>query len=132
MSNEEREKVKKKKADYKLKKIQLLAVILIGLVALITGTSVLLQYNFNIIGQFKDGGYAIDVYVSGSYAYVTKDFDGLGIIDISDPTAPVEVGQFNDGGYANSIHVSGSYAYVVGWRCTWSLCFGVVCLCGGW
>jgi len=34
------------------------------------------------------------------------------IIDISDPTTPVEVGQFFDGGWAHSVYVSEPYAYV--------------------
>jgi hypothetical protein len=66
--------------------------------------------------------YTSDVYVSGKYAYVTAYLDdGLSIIDISDPTNPVEVGYINDtevGGTANlldgpwKLYVSGKYAYV--------------------
>ncbi len=59
-------------------------------------------------------GNAHDVMIVGSLAYVADEFGGLRIIDISDPTAPVEMGQFDDGGSAEGLYVSGGYAYVVG------------------
>jgi hypothetical protein len=52
----------------------------------------------------------VDVYVSGSYAYIAAE--GLRIIDISNPQSPNEVGYFDTPGYARDVHVSGSYAYV--------------------
>ncbi len=109
MSNEERDK---KKTDIKLKKNHVMVAILIGTIALSIGAWRLLHHDFNIIGQFNEGGSAMDVYVSGSYAYMPYGYDGLSILDISDPTTPVKVGQFNDGGYVYEVHVSGSYAYV--------------------
>ena len=119
MSDEEgerREEKNKNKVDIKLTKIQL-ALIFVVLIVLITGTIGLLLRNFNIVGQFYDGkeynnGDGNGVFVSGSYAYVAKGWDGLAIIDISDPTAPVEVGQFQWGWEANGVYVSESYAYV--------------------
>ena len=96
----------------KLKKFWLLGIIFVGLLALIVGTGVLLHHNFNFIGKFDNTIHVIDIYVSGSYAYVADESDGLRIIDISDATAPVETGQFNDGGEAFGVYVSGSYAYV--------------------
>ena len=63
-----------------------------------------------------------DVYVSGNYAYVSSSAaDGFSIIDISNPTNPVEVGYVQDtesGGTAqgldgaNSVYVYGNYSYV--------------------
>ncbi len=69
------------------------------------------------IGQFDDGGIIEDIYVSGNYAYLVYDsygneFDGLKILNISDPTNPTEVGKFDDGGVTRGIYVSGNYAYV--------------------
>lgn len=50
------------------------------------------QFILEEIGQVSDGsGHAMDVFVSGDYAYVADDSDGLEIIDISTPSAPVEV-----------------------------------------
>ena len=67
---------------------------------------------------YPDGNaFVRGVYVSGSYAYVADDSDGLKIVDISDPTTPVKVGEFYDGEefltYARGVFISGSYAYVV-------------------
>ncbi|PLW80738.1 hypothetical protein C0585_01170, partial [Candidatus Woesearchaeota archaeon] len=66
--------------------------------------------------------FAINVFVRGDYAYVTsQDDNGLSIIDVSDPTNPVEVGYVTDsevGGTATTldgasdVFVSGGYAYV--------------------
>ncbi len=65
------------------------------------------------VGQFYDGGCAMDVYISGIYAYMADREDGLEIIDISDPTTPVEVGQIYDGGETYKVYISGIYAYMV-------------------
>jgi hypothetical protein len=47
-----------------------------------------------------------------NYAYVAYGNSGLRIIDVSTPTAPVEVGFLNFGGHARGVYVSGRYAYV--------------------
>jgi hypothetical protein len=39
---------------------------------------------------------------------------GLIVVDISDPTAPVEKAQLDLRGYLNDVAVSGKYAYVSG------------------
>ncbi|MBA7587457.1 hypothetical protein ES708_29486 [subsurface metagenome] len=114
MSYEERDK---KKTDIKLKKNQVMVAILIGTIALSIGAWRILHQDFNIIGQFNDVGKAYSVYVSGSYAYVANGGDGLAIIDISDPTAPVKIGHFDDGGDVSDVYVSGSYAYSVDIEC---------------
>ncbi|MCK5538040.1 MAG: hypothetical protein KAI79_14540, partial [Bacteroidales bacterium] len=59
---------------------------------------------------FNSNGY--DVYVSGNYAYVAGYEDGLVIIDVSDPLAPVTTGTYNTSS-AYGVHVSGKYAFVV-------------------
>jgi hypothetical protein len=39
----------------------------------------------------------------------------LRVVDVSDPTAPVEVGSYNTPGEARGVAVVGQYAYVAGW-----------------
>jgi hypothetical protein len=52
--------------------------------------------------------------VSGSYAYVADWFAGLRVIDVSTPSAPVEVGSVGPWpGWSQDVAVSGDYAYVV-------------------
>ncbi len=46
------------------------------------------------------------------YAYFAADRNGLVIVNISDPTQPVEVGCFNDGGSAWDLALKGSLAFV--------------------
>ena len=96
----------------KFKKSQLLFSILIVLIMLIIGAGIFLKHNFNLIGQFDDGGYTGDSFILGDYAYIADGSDGLEIIDISDPTAPTEVGQYDDGGWVYSVFILESYAYI--------------------
>jgi hypothetical protein len=54
----------------------------------------------------------MSVAVSGGYAYVA-DFDsGLRVIEVSDPTDPIEVAHCVTPGWARGVAVLGSYAYV--------------------
>jgi hypothetical protein len=59
------------------------------------------------------GGYALDVAVSGNYAYVA-DFSVLQVINVSNPTNCLRVGSCASeaNGYANDVAVVGNYAYV--------------------
>jgi hypothetical protein len=61
----------------------------------------------------------VDIYVSGSYAYLADS--GIVVVDISDPTKPVVVGKVEKNGtnnpgsdnlWATGVFVSGSIAYV--------------------
>jgi len=56
-------------------------------------------------------GNAMDVYVSGDYAYVADGLWGLAIIDISDPTNP-GIPIYEDTRAAYGVYVSGDYAYI--------------------
>ena len=62
--------------------------------------------------SFELVGYALDVYVSGSYAYVATDNTGLAVIDISIPSSPKIISYFVTYGSAQGVYVSGNYAYV--------------------
>lgn len=52
------------------------------------------------------------VFVTGNLAYVAEGSDGLQVIDVSNPAAPVRVGGFNTIGKAISVQVMGTLAYV--------------------
>ena len=52
------------------------------------------------------------VNVAGNYAYAATGNTGLRILDISDPTAPVETGYCFTPGSAQDVDIAGDYAYV--------------------
>lgn len=58
-------------------------------------------------------GLGYDVEVRGNYAYLADDTGGLRVIDISNPSNPVEIGYYIYPEYAWAIAVLGLYAYVV-------------------
>jgi ethanolamine utilization microcompartment shell protein EutS len=64
------------------------------------------------VGFVDTPGGAFGVAVAGGYAYVVGG--GLTVIDVSAPSAPVEVG-FLDGGVGGGIAVAGGYAYLADW-----------------
>ena len=62
----------------------------------------------------KVTGTYMDVHVVGSYAYAATG-RGLSVVDVSEPTAPVQVGAVvtdPSSWNAQSVHTSGDYAYV--------------------
>ena len=63
------------------------------------------------VGFCDTPGTAKSVAVSGQYAYVADGWDGVRVIDISDPENPFEVGSC-DAGHAWDICVSGDHAIV--------------------
>ena len=50
--------------------------------------------------------------VNGNYLYVADGSDGLRIIDVGNPTAPIEIGFFKTDGFVRDVFVKGTYAYV--------------------
>jgi hypothetical protein len=52
------------------------------------------------------------VAVSGGYAYVADSGSGLRVLDVSTPSAPVEVGFFDTPGVANHVAISDGYVYL--------------------
>jgi hypothetical protein len=67
---------------------------------------------YNAIGYCATPGYAYQVVVNGNYAYVADYYSGLQIIDVTNPTVPVEVGSFDSTGSARDLQVIGNYAYI--------------------
>src|SRR5512144_398861 len=55
---------------------------------------------------------AMAVTVQGNFAYVAADEWGLRILDVSDPSNPVQAGFYDAPEYAEGVAVSGIYAYV--------------------
>jgi hypothetical protein len=52
------------------------------------------------VGAYDTPGSAVDVAVSGSYAYVADGGAGLRVIDVSNPSSPREVGFYDTPGWA--------------------------------
>lgn len=50
--------------------------------------------------------------ISGNYAYVAGWWEGLEVIDISDPSHPFLAGVYSSGGRASDIAITGNYAYI--------------------
>jgi hypothetical protein len=66
----------------------------------------------SIIGSF-DRLYVTGIDVVGDYAYLADAWSGLRIVDISNPSAPIEVGFYDlPGDSATDVVVAGNYAYV--------------------
>jgi hypothetical protein len=66
-----------------------------------------------IIGVFHDddGGEALGVWSDGEYLYVADNFC-IEVIDVKDPTCPLEIGEYSKVRGAHDIHVDGRYIYV--------------------
>jgi len=59
----------------------------------------------------------IDIKVSNSYAYIADWYNGLAVVDISNPSMPVLVSCYNIQGGAGGLTVSGNYVYIAsGWK----------------
>lgn len=56
---------------------------------------------------------ATEVAIEGTNAYVIDPLSGLHVVNIADPSRPVQVGVFDFIGYARCVAVSGTRAYVV-------------------
>ncbi len=68
--------------------------------------------NTTFMGGFNTPGSARNVVVSGKYAYVADEQNGLRIIDISDPTNPTEVGSYDTPGTTHAVAVKNQYAFL--------------------
>jgi len=62
---------------------------------------------------YMNGDNVSDIFVSGRYAYVVFTYsDIISIIDVSNPSAPIQIATTSVGDTPNGIFVSGRYAYV--------------------
>ncbi|MCH7759920.1 hypothetical protein IIA15_00740, partial [candidate division TA06 bacterium] len=64
------------------------------------------------VGSYNSPGIIHEISISGSYAYLADELDGIRIVDISNPNSPFEVGFYDTSGVVYGIAVSGNYAYV--------------------
>lgn len=64
------------------------------------------------IGGVDTPDLAVDVAVSGEYAYVADRFSGLKAVDVSDPSVPRIAGSVNTFGWPYGVAVSDGYAYL--------------------
>jgi len=69
-----------------------------------------------LVGSLPGDGWTTDLAVSGDYAYLSDSIGSLRVIDVSDPSAPVEVYGGRGQGY-HAVAVSEGYAYL---GCFWS------------
>jgi len=69
--------------------------------------------NVELVGTlYNYWSWALDVAISDDYAYVANSYAGLRVVDITNPTAPLEVGYYDTPGNAYDVAVSGNYAYI--------------------
>ncbi len=66
-----------------------------------------------LVGSYETS--VTDVYVSGNYAYLTEDWEGLHILDISDVANPFLTSTYEMNGYVYNNFVIQDYAYVCDW-----------------
>ncbi|MEE9167082.1 MAG: hypothetical protein V3U24_06450 [Candidatus Neomarinimicrobiota bacterium] len=81
-----------------------------------------LGWNLTYLNSFSPLNYELlDVEISGNYAYIPGGLDGLGILDISDPSSPQIVGLYYasgcEFGRMYAWHVSENFAYGSGRYC---------------
>ncbi len=68
--------------------------------------------NSNLISSLEVPGQAIDVDISGNYAYLTNDLGFLYVVDIKDKNNPVIIGKCKGVDSANIVIVRNNYAYI--------------------
>jgi hypothetical protein len=64
------------------------------------------------LGGYDTSGYAYDVAVVGSLAYVADGSSGLEVLDVSNPASPLRLGGYDTSGSVDAVQVVGSLAYV--------------------
>ena len=65
-----------------------------------------------IIGSCETD-YATSVFVKDNYAFIAENFEGLKVIDISNPETPTTIGACETD-FANGVFVKDNYAYIAG------------------
>jgi hypothetical protein len=77
-----------------------------------TATGDIATFSPTSLGSISIPGYANNVDVNGSFAYVAAGAAGLIVVDASDPAVPRIVGSVDTPGNANDVRVVGNLAYV--------------------
>jgi hypothetical protein len=91
---------------------RIIVVMLIAAAMFVTNAGAMaVAEDVTFIGSY-DTGIASYVTVSGNYAYVIDDNNGLVILDVSDKETPVVTGSYDAVDDAYSVAISGNYAYV--------------------
>ena len=65
------------------------------------------------------GGIVYEVSIKGNYAYLARGSDGVRILNISNPTAPIIVRDFAGGHNTVGVTVDGNALYVANWAGSW-------------
>ncbi len=68
--------------------------------------------NPTAVGSYNTSGNALNIKVSGKYAYVADGASGLEIFDMSFPLSPALVSTYDTFGIAYDVEIVGRYAYV--------------------
>jgi hypothetical protein len=71
-----------------------------------------------VVGRFPMAVAPKDVFVADSMAYVAREAGAIAIVDLHDPSAPVDAGEFGSGQQVDHIVVSGDFGYLLeenGW-----------------
>ncbi len=66
----------------------------------------------NEIGFYDTPGWAYDLVLTGSTAFIADFHRGLRVINVANPNAPIEVGFYDTPGFALGVDLIGDYAYV--------------------
>jgi hypothetical protein len=82
----------------------------------VAGQLELYAFSINVTGSYDTPGAARNVAVDGDYAYVADYYEGLQVIDISDPSSPSLLGTYNTTGYAFRLAVSGDNVFVANYN----------------
>ncbi len=77
-----------------------------------TGIGAAAELSLTLAGSYTTNIAAVDVAVSGNYAYVVGDSNNLAVVDISNPAKPVLAGSYRIPGEASADTESGNYAYI--------------------
>lgn len=63
------------------------------------------------VGYYESPGQALDVVLEGDYAYLADRYEGMRVLNVSDPTNPFGIA-WVDLDYAETIALSGSFVYI--------------------
>ena len=85
-------------------------IVAIAVCAAVFAASAFGAVRVDLVGSYDTPDLATCVALSGTTAYVADGSDGLQIIDVSTPTAPVLLGSYDTSGTARGVAFSGTIA----------------------